>query len=66
MTATGHEPQIVLPDAESLRTRIEALDEEAALLRKLLRLVMRIEMRQPHTVGIAERLNRKVVVDAER
>jgi hypothetical protein len=38
---------VELPDADALRARIEYLDEEAALLRRLLRVTIRIEGRKP-------------------
>lgn len=41
------------PDADAIRARIDVLDEEPALMRKLLRLVIRIEVRNPSIIQTA-------------
>jgi hypothetical protein len=49
MTSPPLQVDVELPDADAIRARIDYLDEEAAPLRKLLRLTVRIEGRKPLT-----------------
>jgi hypothetical protein len=58
-----HEP-IDLPDPDAIRAAIDAADERARLLRRLLRIALRLRYPEPPTVPV--RNLEKAVTDAAR
>jgi len=43
-TATPHDPPVLLPDPDDIRAAIDAADERARLLRRLLRLALQLRL----------------------
>jgi hypothetical protein len=56
------DPPLTLPDPDAIRAAIDATDERARLLRRLLRLALRLKV---HLAGPAELLTRQEATHAD-